>query len=213
MTIDTTLLAQTELDPRTPPDTERMDRLHAGLVSQAEAQGLVDVAYRVLDTPVGALLLAASDVGLVRVAFAIEDHDQVLQTLAATISPRVLAAPARLDGVARQLDEYFDGERRSFDLAVDLRRSGGFRREILERLPQVGYGQTVTYAAMAAVAGRPKAVRAVGSACATNPVPIVVPCHRIVRSDGSLGGYLGGLVVKRQLLTLESPPPQEQPTE
>jgi methylated-DNA-[protein]-cysteine S-methyltransferase len=156
-----------------------------------------------VDSPVGLLLLAATDVGLVRVAYAREDHDTVLQNLADRISPRVLRAPARLDLAARELEEYFTGARQAFDLALDWRLSAGFRATVLHRLPDIGYGHTASYAAVAALAGNPKAVRAVGTACATNPLPVVVPCHRVVRSDGAMGGYLGGVEAKRTLLTLE----------
>jgi methylated-DNA-[protein]-cysteine S-methyltransferase len=192
------------LDAARTTDNVQLDRLQAGLISRADGEGLLDIAYRTVESPVGSLLLAATELGLLRVAYAIEDHDVVLSHIAATVSPRVLQAPQRLEDTARELDEYFAGRRQGFDLPLDLRLSGGFRREILGRLPRIGYGQTVSYAAMAATAGRPKASRAVGTACATNPVPIVIPCHRVVRSDGTLGGYLGGLEIKRQLLDLEA---------
>lgn len=192
------------LDAARTTDNVQLDRLHAGLISRADGEGLLDIAYRTVESPVGSLLLAATELGLLRVAYAIEDHDVVLSHIAATVSPRVLQAPQRLEDAARELEEYFAGRRQGFDLPLDLRLSGGFRREILGRLPRIGYGQTVSYAAMAATAGRPKASRAVGTACATNPVPIVIPCHRVVRSDGTLGGYLGGLEIKRQLLDLEA---------
>ncbi len=179
-------------------------RLHAVLTSRAQADGLLDVAYRTIDTPVGLLLLAGTDRGLVRVAFAREGHDRVLAGLADAISPRILSAPARLDAVVRELDEYFDGNRMRFDLPLDNRLSTGFRREVLAHLPDIAYGTTSTYAAVAREAGNPRAVRAVGSACATNPLPIVVPCHRVVRSDGTPGGYAGGPAAKIALLALES---------
>lgn len=185
------------------PD-EPIARLHTRLVADAEAEGLLDVAYRTVDSPVGTLLLAATPVGLVRVAFANEGHDAVLALLAAKVSPRVLRAPARLDAAARQLEEYFAGTRRAFDVPLDMRLSHGFRRAVLDHLPAIAYGRTESYAQVAAAAGSPKAVRAVGTACATNPLPVVVPCHRVVRSDGSFGGYLGGPDAKRTLLTLEA---------
>jgi methylated-DNA-[protein]-cysteine S-methyltransferase len=177
-------------------------RLHARLLVAAEADGLLDVAYRTLDTPVGQLLLAATEVGLVRVAY--DDPDTVLAALAERISPRILKAPGRLDDVARELEEYFAGTRRTFDLALDRRLSSGFRRDVLAHLPEIGYGTTASYATVAALAGNPKAVRAVGSACATNPLPVVVPCHRVVRSDGTMGGYAGGPEAKATLLALEA---------
>ena len=119
------------------------------------------------------------------------------------MSPRILQAPERLDSVAREIDEYFAGRRRTFDVPLDLQLSHGFRRTILSRLMEIGYGQTVSYAAIAKAAGNPKAVRAAGSACASNPLPVVVPCHRVVRSDGMIGEYVGGVEAKRALLTLE----------
>ncbi|GEA81862.1 methylated-DNA--[protein]-cysteine S-methyltransferase [Cellulomonas uda] len=187
------------------PGERAIADLHARLVARAQDAGLLDVAYRTLDAPVGTLLLAATPVGLVRVAFAVQDHDAVLADLAARVSPRVLAAPRRLDDVARQLDEYFSGARHRFDLPVDLRLATGFRRAVVEHLPTIGYGRTASYAQVASAAGRPRAVRAVGTACALNPVPLVVPCHRVVRSDGSPGRYAGGDAAKAALLELERP--------
>jgi methylated-DNA-[protein]-cysteine S-methyltransferase len=185
-------------------DEDASRRLHARLATAAQRDGLLDIAYRTLDTPVGTLLLAATEQGLVRVAYDREDHDAVLAKLAGTVSPRILRAPARLDAVARQLAEYFDGGRRMFDVPLDFRLSSGFRRAVLAHLPDIGYGHTESYAQVAVAAGSPKAVRAVGTACATNPLPVVVPCHRVVRSDGSFGGYVGGENAKRTLLTLEA---------
>ncbi|MCK6209533.1 methylated-DNA--[protein]-cysteine S-methyltransferase [Georgenia sp. EYE_87] len=182
---------------------ENVARLHARLVARAAEQDLLDVAVRTLDSPVGELLLAATPAGLLRIAFDVEGHDAVLDRLARTVSPRILHAPGRLDVVAHELDEYFAGRRRSFDVPLDLRLTAGFRREVLDHLADVGYGRTVTYTELAAASGRPRAVRAAASACATNPVPLVVPCHRVLRADGTLGGYLGGLDAKRTLLELE----------
>jgi len=178
--------------------------MHERLVADAERQGLLDVAYHTVDTPVGSLLLAATEQGLVKVAFDRQDHDAVLAELAASISPRILRAPTRLDPVARQLDEYFTGERHAFDVPLDLRLARGFRRAVLDHLPEIAYGHTESYAQVATAAGSPKAVRAVGTACALNPVPVVVPCHRVVRSDGSYGQYAGGEEAKRLLLTMEA---------
>jgi methylated-DNA-[protein]-cysteine S-methyltransferase len=183
---------------------DKLTELHDRLAAAAQRAGILDVAYRTLDSPVGPLLLAATENGLIRVAYASEGHDTVLQTLAKTISPRILLAPARLDVIARELDEYFAGKRRSFDVPLDWRLSAGFRAAVLHRLPDIGYGHTASYATVARLAGNPKAVRAVGSACATNPLPVVVPCHRVIRSDGALGGYLGGVEAKRTLLALEA---------
>jgi methylated-DNA-[protein]-cysteine S-methyltransferase len=186
-----------------PDDPGELSRLHARLAAAAHQDGVLDVAYRIIDSPVGPLLLAATDQGLIRVAFALEGHDAVLQTLADKVSPRILSAPGRLDAAARELDEYFAGRRHAFDLPLDWRLSAGFRRTVLSHLPEIGYGHTASYSAVAQLAGNPKAVRAVGTACATNPLPLVVPCHRVVRSDGSMGGYRGGPEAKRILLTLE----------
>jgi methylated-DNA-[protein]-cysteine S-methyltransferase len=183
---------------------DALTALHERLVAAAERDGILDVAYRTVDGPLGPLLVAATDVGVVRVAFAREGHDDVLQHLADRVSPRILSAPGRLDAVARQLDEYFAGGRTAFDIELDWRLSVGFRHTVLRHLPEIGYGHTASYAAVAQLAGNPKAVRAVGSACATNPLPVVVPCHRVVRSDGAMGGYLGGADAKRTLLTLEA---------
>lgn len=186
-----------------PIDDNALTALHTRLAHDAAAEGLLDVAYRTVDTPIGELLVAATDRGLVRVAFELEGFDAVLDTLAARISPRILDAPDRLADAARQLDEYFTGDRRSFDLPLDYRLSSGFRQVVQQYLPRIGYGHTATYKQVAATVGRPQAVRAVGSACATNPLPVIVPCHRVLRADGGLGGYLGGLDVKAALLTLE----------
>lgn len=185
-------------------DPQKMAELHARLAADAQREGVLDIAYRIVDSPVGPLLLAATDRGVVRVAYAREDHDAVLQTLADKISPRILHAPARLDSAARELDEYFAGARRQFDIPLDWRLSAGFRSTVLHHLPEIGYGHTASYATVARLAGNPKAVRAVGTACATNPLPVVVPCHRVVRSDGAMGGYLGGAEAKRLLLALEA---------
>jgi methylated-DNA-[protein]-cysteine S-methyltransferase len=184
-------------------DEAAMARLRTGLAKEAQRTGLLDIAYREVDSPVGSLLLAATEQGLVRVAYEVQDHDRVLALLAEVVSPRILRAPARLDPVARQLEEYFGGGRRRFDLPLDFRLAHGFRRSVLAHLPDIGYGHTESYAQVAAATGSPRAVRAVGTACALNPLPVVVPCHRVIRSDGSLGQYAGGAVAKEILLELE----------
>jgi methylated-DNA-[protein]-cysteine S-methyltransferase len=186
-----------------PSDAGTLARLQARLERAAEAEGLLDVAYTTVDSPVGALLLAATPKGLVRVAYDIEDHDRVLDTLAQRLSPRVLRAPKRLDAAARELDEYFGGRRQAFDLPLDLSLSRGFRQLVQRHLPEIGYGQTRTYGQVAALVGNPKAVRAVGTACATNPLPLVVPCHRVLPASGGPGRYVGGPAAKVTLLTLE----------
>ena len=177
--------------------------LRARLVQQADDAGLVEIAYRTLDTPVGPLLLAATAQGLVRVAFEREGFDAVLAALASRVSPRMLEAPGRLEEAAAELEEYFTGTRRRFDLPLDRALSTGFREKVQRVLPRIDYGSTRSYKEIAELVGSPRAVRAVGTACATNPLPIVVPCHRVLRTDGALGGYIGGLDAKTALLSLE----------
>ena len=181
-------------------------RLHDRLVARAEEEGILDVVYRVVAAPVGPLLVAATHQGVVTVAFEHGDpgHARALRGLAERVSPRILEAPDRLEGPVRQLDEYFEGERRSFDVPLDLRLSRGFRRNALAEIARIPYGRTRSYTQVAAASGSPRAVRAVGTACATNPLPIFVPCHRVLRADGSPGGYGGGLEAKRWLLALET---------
>ena len=186
------------------PSAEDLAPLHDRLANTAVSDGLLDLAYRTLDSPFGNLLIAATPIGLVRLAFERENHERVLADLAVAISPRMLQSGQRTDHIARQLDEYFAGERQMFDVATDLRLVDGFRRIVIANLAAIGYGETTSYATVAIRAGSPKAVRAVGSACAHNPVPIVIPCHRVVRSDGSIGQYLGGIETKAALLALEA---------
>lgn len=178
--------------------------LRERLLQQASAEHLVDLTYRLVDSPLGPLLVAGTDAGVVRLAYAVEGHDRVLETLADRIGSRILLHPKGFDEAARELDEYFAGRRTTFDVPVDLRLARGFRLDVLRHLREITYGRTESYGQVAAAAGSPRAVRAVGSACATNPVPIIVPCHRVVRSDGALGGYLGGEAAKRWLLSHES---------
>ena len=187
-----------------PADPGTLDALKRRLGLAAEAEGLLDVAYTTVDSPVGPLLLAATPKGLLRVAYDIEDHDRVLDTLAERVSPRVLRAPKRLDTAARELDEYFGGRRQAFDLPLDLSLSKGFRQLVQRHLPEIGYGQTRTYGQVAQLVGSPKAFRAVGSACATNPLPVVVPCHRVLPASGGPGRYVGGPAAKVTLLGLEA---------
>jgi methylated-DNA-[protein]-cysteine S-methyltransferase len=185
------------------PVTEIPPHLHDRLLARATRDGLVDVAYRTLDTRIGQLLLASSSTGLLRIAFALEGFDAVLAELAAQVSPRVLHAPAPLDAAARQVDAYLSGNLVEFDLPIDLRLAHGFRRAVLEHLCTIPYGHTESYTAAARGAGRPAAVRAAASACSHNPIPLVVPCHRVVRSDGSYGQYRGGPEIKHDLLQME----------
>ena len=166
----------------------------------SEATGF---AHRAVDSPVGALLVAATPEGLVRVAFDVEDHDAVLEELEDLLGASSTALGGRCDEAARQLEEYFAGRRHRFDLPLDLRLVQGLRRDVVAGLAAIPFGTTESYAQVAARVGRPRAVRAVGSACANNPVPVVVPCHRVIRSDGSLGQYLGGVAAKAALLALE----------
>ena len=160
-------------------------------------EGLVDVRYDIVDSPVGDLFLAATERGLCRISYWPEGMEE---SLARTYGPRVLRSP--LDDVHRELDEYFEGTRREFDLPIDL-RVAPFHADVLAELARVPYGRTETYGSLAAKVGRPKAARAVGTVMHHNPIPIVLPCHRIVGANGSLTGYAGGLEVKRRLLQLE----------
>ena len=178
--------------------------LVARALASADEDGLVDVAWTVADTPIGPLTVAATPVGLVRVGFG--DGDTVADELAAQVSPRVVRLPGRLDDVRRQLDEYFAGLRHDFDVPIDRRLSRGYRLKVLEALSRVPYGAIVTYKDLAVATDNPGAVRAVGTAMATNPIPIVVPCHRVVRSGGSLGNYGGGPETKAWLLRHEGAP-------
>jgi methylated-DNA-[protein]-cysteine S-methyltransferase len=165
---------------------------------------LLDVAYATVDTPFGPLLVANTPKGLVKISFpSVYDDEETLADLAARISPRVLEAPARLDDVRRQLDLYFAGRLREFDLELDWQLSSGFRRRALRAIDRIPYGKTRSYTDIARSAGNERAVRAAGTACGSNPIPIVVPCHRVLRSGGGLGGYGGGLPMKEALLRLE----------
>lgn len=172
----------------------------------AAAAGLLDVAYATLDSPVGTLLVAVTPRGLVRVAYldAGEEEATVLEQLATTVSPRVLAAPRKLDEPRRELDQYFAGRRRQFELPLDWQLTRGFGRKVLEATARIPYGATATYKQVATQAGNARAYRAAGNALGSNPIPIIVPCHRILHSGGGLGGYTGGLERKRVLLGVES---------
>ena len=174
-------------------------------VCEAAAAGLLDIAYATLDSPLGRLLLATTPQGLVRVAYLdYTDEDAVLEDLARRLSPRVLAAAWRLDEPRRELDQYFAGGRHDFDIPLDWRLTQGFARRVLEATARIPYGATATYKQMATEAGNERASRAAGNALGSNPIPIVVPCHRILHSDGGLGAYTGGLDKKRLLLGVES---------
>ena len=174
---------------------------------QAAAEaGLVDVSFDVADSPVGPLLLAVTEAGLCRISFDPEPERET-EELARTFGVRVLRGPREVDRVRRELEEYFEGRRHTFDLPLDLRGRSGFSREILDRLARVPYGEITTYKSLAVEAGNPRAARAVGTIMNRNPIPIVLPCHRVVGSNGSLVGYGGGLDRKRLLLDLEAGQP------
>ena len=169
----------------------------------AAAEGLLDVAYASADSPFGKLLLASTPKGLVRIGLPNQNADELLEELSRRVSPRVLEAPARLDEARRELDLYFDGKLDRFELPLDWRLSEGFRLRVLRAIARIPYGQTRNYTEMATSAGNERAVRAAGTACGRNPIPLVIPCHRVLRSGGGLGGYGGGLEMKRGLLELE----------
>jgi methylated-DNA-[protein]-cysteine S-methyltransferase len=171
------------------------------LTERAAAEGLLDVAYATVDSPLGRLLVAATPRGLVRLSYGAEG--EVLEDLAGRLSPRILEAPARLDEVRRELDEYFDGRRSEFDLPIDWSLTRGFTGKVLRATSRIEFGKTTTYAEVAGRAGSPRAVRAAGNALGANPIPVVVPCHRVLRTGGALGGYTGGVERKEFLLRLE----------
>jgi methylated-DNA-[protein]-cysteine S-methyltransferase len=177
------------------------------IADAAAAAGLLDVAYARLDSPVGTLVLASTPQGLARVAYVDEgQEDAIIEEIAARLSPRMLSAPRRLDEPRRELDEYFAGRRRAFDLTLDLRLLSDFTRRILPATAEIPYGEVSTYKAVAAAAGSPRGSRAAGNALGSNPLPIVLPCHRVLHSGGGLGGYTGGLARKRVLLGIEGRP-------
>jgi methylated-DNA-[protein]-cysteine S-methyltransferase len=183
----------------TKADNAAIERFKA----RAAEDGLLDIAYATADSPFGPLLLAQTRRGLVRVGLPNQDSDELLVDLAERVSPRVLEAPRELDEVRRELDLYFEGKLDSFDLPLDWRLSGGFRQRVLRAINRIPYGQTRSYTEMARKAGNERAVRAAGTACGSNPIPLVVPCHRVLRTGGALGGYGGGLPMKQALLELE----------
>jgi methylated-DNA-[protein]-cysteine S-methyltransferase len=170
---------------------------------RAASEGLLDVAYATVDSPMGTLTVAATPRGLVALGLPNREPEEVVRELALRISPRVLEAPARLDPVRRELERYFAGELHDFGLPLDWQLSRGFRLEVLRQTARIPYGSTLSYKQVAARAGSERAVRAAGSALGSNPIPIVVPCHRVLRTGGALGGYGGGLEMKEALLRLE----------
>lgn len=177
-----------------------IDRLR----ERAAAEGLLDVAYTETDSPFGRLLLATTPRGLVRVGLPNQDPEELLEELATKVSPRVLEATAPLEEARRELDRYFAGQLEDFDLPLDWSLTGGFQAKVQRQINRIPYGQTRTYTEMARRAGNERAVRAAGTACGRNPLPVVVPCHRVLRSSGGLGGYGGGLPMKKALLALEN---------
>jgi methylated-DNA-[protein]-cysteine S-methyltransferase len=179
------------------------DALAQAFVRRAEREGLLDVAYAEVDSPVGRLLVATTPRGLVRVSFPIESSEKVLEELAGSVSPRILESPTKLDEARRELERYFEGRLHDFDLPLDWQLTQGFYRKVLRATARIPYGQTRSYKQMAKRAGSPRAVRATGSALGSNPLPIIVPCHRVLRTGGALGGYGGGLETKQALLELE----------
>lgn len=181
------------------------------LADRAAAEGLLDVAYTTTDSPFGPLLLATTPQGLVRVGMPNQDFDELLEELSSRVSPRVLEMPSQLDEPRRQLDRYFHGDLREFELPLDWQLTAGFRRRVLLATNRIPFGQTRSYMQMAKSAGNERAVRAAGTALGSNPIPIVVPCHRVLRTGGGLGGYGGGLEMKQSLLTLEGSLDAERP--
>jgi methylated-DNA-[protein]-cysteine S-methyltransferase len=184
-------------------DDDRAAAAAKAFVDRANREGLIDVAYATVDAPVGEVLVAGTRRGLVRVSFGNVPHEKVLLELAEDVSPRLLEAPARLDSIRRQLDEYFEGRRTRFEVPLDWRLSHGFGRRVLRHTARIPYGDVSTYKEVAAAAGSPRAFRAAGNALGGNPIPIVVPCHRVLHTGGGLGGYGGGLDRKEFLLELE----------
>jgi methylated-DNA-[protein]-cysteine S-methyltransferase len=171
--------------------------------ARAADEGLFDVAYALVDSPLGRLLVAQTKRGLVELAYGGEEPDSMLAELSEKLSPRVLEAPGKLDDVRRQLDEYFGGRRTDFDVPIDWSLSRGFTQRVLQATAKVPFGQLASYRDVASKAGNERAVRAAGNALGSNHIPIVVPCHRIIRTGGALGGYTGGLERKEYLLQLE----------
>jgi methylated-DNA-[protein]-cysteine S-methyltransferase len=190
------------------PTTEARDMKKSikALRERAAAEGLLDVAYATVDSPFGPLLLAKTPRGLVRIGLPNEDSQELLADLAGRISPRVMEAPAGLDEERREVEDYFAGRRHDFELPIDWQLSHGFLLRARQGIAAIPYGETRTYTDLARSAGNERAVRAAGSACSRNPIPLVVPCHRVLRSDGTLGGYAGGLEMKEELLNLERKP-------
>ena len=184
------------------PGAETLADALAGLAARAEAEGMVDVAWGTVDSPLGELGLAVTERGLAMVRFG--DLEEALDEVGRRLSPRVLRSPGRVDPVRRELEEYFGRRRRRFDVALDWTLTGEFQRRILQAAVAIPYGGVSTYGEVAAAAGSPRGSRAAGNALGGNPIPVIVPCHRVVAAGGKLGGYTGGVDKKRLLLDLES---------
>jgi methylated-DNA-[protein]-cysteine S-methyltransferase len=180
--------------------------LAARTAARAADEGIAEIAYARVDSPVGPLVAVTTQRGLARIAYELENGglDSILDDVALRLSPAIVEAPARLDPVRRELDEYFEGRRQEFDIALDWALTTGFRRRVLQQCARIPFGATSTYKEMAIAAGSPRAFRAAGGALGSNPIPIVVPCHRVLASGGGLGGYTGGLDRKRRLLSIEA---------
>ncbi|HEX3909714.1 MAG TPA: methylated-DNA--[protein]-cysteine S-methyltransferase [Solirubrobacteraceae bacterium] len=197
--------AHARAEDGSPSNRSREEALAAArrLSARVAADGLADVSYAPVDSPFGSLLVAATKQGLLRLAFPEEDVDGVLERLAQRVSPRIVEAPAELDPTRRELEEYFAGRRRRFELPLDWTLVGRFGRRVLGATARIPYGDVLTYTQVAGQAGSPRGSRAAGNALGANPIPIVVPCHRVLRGSGALGGYAGGLPRKQFLLELE----------
>jgi methylated-DNA-[protein]-cysteine S-methyltransferase len=174
------------------------------VASAAVREGLADAVYTRVSTPIGRLLVVGGSEGLLRIGFEEEPEDDLLADIAARVGPRVVSSESEMAPARDELQAYLEGDRETFDLPVDLRLARGeFRRAALQKLMEIPRGEVVTYAELAARSGNPRAARAAGTACATNPIPVVVPCHRVVPGGGGVGNYGGGPARKVQLLELE----------
>ena len=186
-----------------------LEAAKGSLLARAEGEGLIDVAYATVDSPFGEMLVAGTDRGVIRVAFphrkgtAARDWEALLEEIAEVVSPRILEAPARLDPVRRQLDAYFEGKLHDFSVPLDWRLTKGFQGKAIHQIARIPYGKTISYGELAARAGNPRAFRAAGTACGANPLPPIVPCHRVLPAGGGVGNYGGGPEMKRALLKLE----------
>lgn len=203
LTRDRTERALADALARRVPGEGRLAAANAALLARAEDEGLVDVAYASVDSPYGELLVAATERGVVKLGLPNLGTDGVLSELAAEVSPRVMEAPARLDGPRRELDAFFEGKLRDFETPVDWRLARGFHDKVLHVVAGIPYGRTLSYGEVAEKAGNPRAFRAAGTACGANPVPLIVPCHRVVQAGGNPGNYGGGPEMKRSLLEME----------